>query len=82
VHLEKDYLRHDGTKFPAGGGESMRGRAVSRGEDLSRDDEGRHVGPKIGEEVCETVQRKERPGFVLLNGVWTRIDAGYQKHPQ
>ena len=30
----------------------MCGRAVARGENLSGDDEGRHVRPEVSEEIC------------------------------
>jgi hypothetical protein len=82
VYLEKDYLGHNGTKFPAGSSESMRSRAISRGKDLPGDDERRHVRPKVGEEVCQTVQRNKRLGFGPLVEVRLRprIDPGYQKH--
>ena len=49
MHFEKYYLGDDGAKFAAGGGDSMCSRAVARGENLPRDDEGRHVRTKISE---------------------------------
>ena len=59
----------------------MRGRAVARGEDLPGNDKGRHVWPKVAEEVRQAVQRDERLGLTPMIGVRvrTRIDASYQK---
>lgn len=59
----------------------MRGRAVARGEDLSGNNKGRHVWPKIAEEVRQAVQRDERLSLTAMIGVGvrTRIDASYQK---
>ena len=60
----------------------MCGRAVSRGENLPRDDEGRYVRTKIGEEVRQTVKRDECLGFALMISVRvsTGIDASCQGH--
>ena len=84
VHLEKDYLGHDGTEFPTRRCDSVRSRAVARGEDLSGDDERRNVRPKVGEEVCQAVQRKECLGVtnVIRVRLRTRIDARCQKAHQ
>ena len=84
VHFEKDYLGHDGTELPTRRGDSVRSRAVARGKDLSGDDERRNVRPKVGEEVCQAVQREERFGVTLMIRVRlrTRIDARCQKAHQ
>ena len=57
----------------------MPGRAAARGEDFPRNDERRHVGPKIAEKVRQTKQRDKRPGIVLMMRVrfGTRINAGF-----
>lgn len=51
LHLIEYYLRHDGTKLPARGSNTVPRGAVPRGKELPRNDEGRYVRPEIGEEV-------------------------------
>jgi hypothetical protein len=57
----------------------MPSRAVARGEYFPRNDERRHVGPKIAEKVRQTKQRDKRPGIALMMRVrfGTRINAGF-----
>jgi len=62
----------------------MRRRAVARGKDLPRNDERRHIGPEIAEEVRQAIKRNERISIAPMVGVRdrARIDASYQKHSQ
>lgn len=55
-------LSNDGTELTACRGNTVRGRTVTSGERLTRDDEGSRVGPKVLEEVGKTVEEYE--GFL------------------
>jgi hypothetical protein len=59
-HFSKADLGDDGTKFAAGGRDTMSSRTVSCREHLSGNDECRHVRPEVLEEVGETVEEDER----------------------
>ncbi len=52
-------LSHNGTKLTAGSRYTMSGRTVPRREDFAGNDESRGVGPKVLEEIGETVEEHE-----------------------
>ncbi len=60
----------------------MRRRAVPRWEVLTRNNEGRHVGPEIAEKIRQAVEHDKRHSITPLMGVRgrARIDTSYQKH--
>ena len=59
-HLPEADLRDDSAELAARGRNTMRGRAIARRERLTRDYEGRRVGPEVLEEVGETVKEDKR----------------------
>jgi hypothetical protein len=56
LELTEPDLGDDRAEFAAAGGDTVRGRAIPGGEDLSWDDESGGVGSKVLEEVGQAVE--------------------------
>ncbi len=56
LELTEPDLGDDCAQFAAAGGDTVRGGAISGGEDLSWDDESGGVGSKVLEEVGQAVE--------------------------
>ena len=63
--LTKAKLGNDGAELSGGGGDTVCSRAVTGGEGLTGNDEGRRVGPKVLEEIGEAVEEHEYVGARL-----------------
>ena len=59
-HLGEPHLGDDRAQLSGRRRDTVRGRAVTRRERLTRDHEGRRVRPEVLEEVCEAVEEHER----------------------
>lgn len=66
-------LSDDGTELATSSRHTVRGRAVSGGEDLSRDDESRAIWTEVLEEVGEAVEEDE--GALALGGLVHGVEA-------
>lgn len=68
LELTEADLRDDGAELAAGGGDTVRGRAVAGGENFPRDNEGGGVGAEVLEEIGEAVEEDEGFGVARSRG--------------
>lgn len=68
LHTSKADLRDDSTELATRSRDTVASGTVTRGEDLTGDDEGRRVRTEVLEEVGETVEEDERIGRGAVRG--------------
>ena len=77
--LTEANLRNDSAKFATGRRDTVSGWTISGWEYFSGYDEGRDIGPKVLEEIGETVEEYKSFGIVCIAGKCIESEA-WRKH--